>query len=49
VDSRERHDDRRAEREARIRKAVQIEEALKWEYVSSGSLWGFVGRCADYR
>jgi hypothetical protein len=42
-------DDRRAEREARIRKAVQTEEALKWGRVSAGSLWGFIGRSADYR
>jgi hypothetical protein len=42
-------DDRRAEREARISKAVQTEEALKWGRVSAGSLWGFIGRSADYR
>jgi hypothetical protein len=42
-------DDRRAEREARIGKAVQTEEALKWGRVSAGSLWGFFGRAADYR
>ena len=42
-------DDRRAEREARITKAVQTEEALKWGRVSAGSLWGFMGRAADYR
>jgi hypothetical protein len=42
-------DDRRAEREARITKAVQTEEALKWGRVSAGSLWGFFGRSADYR
>ena len=42
-------DDRRAEREARIRKAVQTEEALKWGRVSAGSLWGFFGRAADYQ
>ncbi len=42
-------DDRRAEREARILKAVQTEEALKWGRVSAGSLWGFIGRSADYR
>ena len=42
-------DDRRAEREARIRKVVQTEEALKWGRVSAGSLWGFIGRAADYR
>jgi hypothetical protein len=42
-------DDRRAEREARISKAVQTEEPLKWGRVSAGSLWGFIGRSADYR
>ena len=42
-------DDRRAEREARITKAVQTEEALKWGRVSAGSLWGFMGRAADHR
>jgi hypothetical protein len=42
-------DDRRAEREARIRKMIQTEEALKWGRVSAGSLWGFIGRSADYR
>ena len=42
-------DERRAEREARISKAVQTEEALKWGRVSAGSLWGFMGRSADYR
>jgi len=42
-------DDRRAEREARISKAVQTEEALKWGRLSAGSLWGIFGRSADYR
>jgi len=42
-------DDRRAEREAEIKEAVQAEEALKWERVSTGSLWGFLGRSADHR
>ena len=42
-------DDRRAEREARISKAVQTEEALKWGRVSAGSLWCFMGRSADLR
>jgi hypothetical protein len=32
-----------------ISKAVQTEEALKWGRVSAGSLWGFIGRSADYR
>ncbi len=42
-------DDRRAEREARIRQAVQTEEALKWGRISAGSLWGFFGRSASPR
>ena len=42
-------DDRRAEREARIREAVQTEEALKWGRISAGSLWGFFGRAASHR
>ena len=42
-------DDRRAEREVRFWKVMQIEEALKWGRVSAGSLWGFIGRSADYR
>ena len=42
-------DDRRAEREARISKAMQTEESLKWGRHSAGSLWGFFGRSADYR
>jgi hypothetical protein len=42
-------DDRRAEREARITKALHTEEALKWGRVSAGSMWGFFGRSADYR
>jgi hypothetical protein len=49
LDSGPTEDDRRAEREARISKAVQTEEALKWGRVSAGSLWGFIGRSADYR
>ncbi len=42
-------DDRRAEREARIRKAVQTAEALAREGRSSAGLWGFFGRSAAYR
>jgi hypothetical protein len=42
-------DDRRAEREAGIRKAVQTEEALAREGRSAGDLWGFFGRSADHR
>jgi hypothetical protein len=42
-------DDRRAEREARIRKVVQTEEAMAREGRSTGGLWGFFGRAADYR
>jgi hypothetical protein len=42
-------DDRRAEREATTRKALQTEEALKWGRISAGGLWGFFGRSADYR
>jgi hypothetical protein len=49
LDSGPTEDDRRAEREATISKAVQTEEALKWGRVSAGSLWGFIGRYADYR
>ena len=49
LDSAPTEDDRRAERKARINKAVQTEEALKWGRVSAGSLWGFIGRTADYR
>jgi hypothetical protein len=41
-------DDRRAEREARISKAVQTEEALAREGRSAGGLWSFFGRAADY-
>ena len=49
LDSGPTEDDRRAERKATINKAVQTEEALKWGRVSAGSLWGFIGRSADYR
>jgi len=49
LDSGPTEDDRRAERKAMISKAVQTEEALKWGRVAAGSLWGFIGRSADYR
>ena len=49
LDSGPTEDDRRAEQKATISKAVQTEEALKWGRVSAGSLWGFIGRSADYR
>jgi hypothetical protein len=42
-------DDRRAEREARIKRALETEDALKWGRVSAGGMWGFFGRSADYR
>jgi hypothetical protein len=42
-------DDRRAEREARISKAVQTAQALAREGRSAGGLWGFFGRSADSR
>lgn len=34
-------DDRRAEWEARIRKALQAEEVLKWGRISAGGMGGF--------
>ena len=49
LDSGPTEDDRRADRKATISKAVQTEEVLKWGRVSAGSLWGFIGRSADYR
>jgi hypothetical protein len=42
-------DDRRAQREARIRKAVQTELAQAREGRSAAGLWSFFGRAADYR
>jgi hypothetical protein len=42
-------ENRRAAREARIKQAVEIEDALKWGRFSAGSAWGAVGRLADYR
>jgi hypothetical protein len=49
LDSGPTEDERRVERKAMISKAVQTEEALKWGRVAAGSLWGFIGRSADYR
>ena len=42
-------DDRRAEREVRIRQAVQTAEAQAREGRSTAGLWGFFGRSAGYR
>ncbi len=42
-------DDRRAEREARISKAVQTAEAQAREGRSAAGLWGFFGRAPTYR
>ena len=42
-------DDRRAEREGRIRQAVQTAEAQAREGRSTAGLWGFFGRSAAYR
>ncbi len=42
-------DDRRAEREVRIRQAVQTAEAQAREGRSASGLWSFFGRAADYR
>ena len=42
-------DDRRTEREARIRKAVQTAEALAPEGRSAAGLWSFFGRAPTYR
>ncbi len=42
-------DDRRAEREARIRKVVQTAEALAREGRSAGGLWGFYGQASTCR
>ncbi len=41
-------DDRKAEREARIREAVQTAEALAREGRSAGGLWGFFDRSVAY-
>ena len=42
-------DERRADREAGIGRAIEIEEALKWGRFSAGSVWGALGRLAEYR
>ena len=42
-------DDRRAEREARLRKVAQTAEALAREGRSAAGLWGFSGRPPTYR
>ena len=42
-------DERGAEREGRIRKAVETAEALAREGRSASGLWSFFGRAADYR
>jgi hypothetical protein len=42
-------DDRSAEWEATISKAVQTAEALAREGRSAGGLWGFFGRAPTYR
>ena len=42
-------DDRRAEREATIRKAVQTAEALAREGRSAAGMWAFFDRSAAYR
>ena len=39
-------EDRRAEREARIERAIETEDALKWGRFSAGSMWGMSGRSA---
>ena len=42
-------DERIAERETRVRKAVQTAEALAREGRSAAGLWGFFGRASTYR
>ena len=42
-------DERRAEREARNRKAVQTAQALAREGRSAAGLWGFFGQAPTYR
>jgi hypothetical protein len=37
-------DDRRAERRAEIRRAIQAEEDLKWGRLSAGNAGGIAGR-----
>jgi hypothetical protein len=40
-------EDRRAEREAKIVRVIEIENALKWGRISAGSMWGLLGRSAS--
>lgn len=42
-------DERRVDREARIKQAIETEDALKWGRFSAGSVWGASGRLTDYR
>jgi hypothetical protein len=42
-------DDRRAEREAMIKRAIETEDALKWGRIAAGGVWGFFGRSAEPR
>ena len=42
-------DDRRAEQEVRITKAVQTAETLAREGRSAAGLWGFFSRAPNYR
>jgi hypothetical protein len=42
-------EDRRAEREAEIKRAIEAEEALKWGRISAGGMWGLLGRSASSR
>jgi hypothetical protein len=42
-------EDRRAEQDARIKKALETEDALKWGRFSAGAMWGVFGRSAEYR
>lgn len=42
-------DDRRAEREARIERAIETEDALKWGRIAAGGVWGFFGRSTEPR
>ncbi len=42
-------DDRRAEREATLRKVAQTAEALAREGRSAAGIWGLFGRAPNYR
>ena len=42
-------DDRRAEREATLRKVAQTAEALAREGRSAAGVWGLFGRAPNYR